>query len=127
MYRRIKTITPPTRIDRERLTESIFDHVGINKGDTKYCLETGKIVSRPYVTAIPITSTIIHAVEIMAKAQGVKTMKITRQNNVQILPANWIAGVHYDEEIEDGDNNSYKGNKNEDNKNDENNNEDNNN
>ena len=64
------------------------------------------------MTAIPITSTIIRAVKAMAKAQGVKTMKITGRNNIRILPANWIAGVHYDPEVEDADNNSYNGNKN---------------
>ena len=71
-------------------------------------LETGEVVSRQYVTPIPITSTIIRAVESMAEAQGVKSMRITGRNNVRILPADWIAGVHYDEEIEDEDNDEYE-------------------
>ena len=41
-------------------------------------------------------------------------MKITRRNNVRILPANWIAGVHYDKEIEDEENDEYKNNNGED-------------
>ena len=42
-------------------------------------------------------------------------MKITGRNNVRILPVDWIAGVHYDEEIEDENNDEYEDNDEEDN------------
>ena len=96
----------PTNTNRPRTIDGIYlrpcwDRQG---GHEILNLETGEVVSRQYVTAIPITSTIICAVKAMAEAQGVKTMKITGRNNIRILPADWIAGVHYDPEVKDADN-----------------------
>ena len=64
-------------------------------------LETSECITRQYVTSIPITATVIKAVEQMAEAQGVKSMKILGQNKVRILPANWVAGVDYNSDIND--------------------------
>ena len=59
------------------------------------------------MAAIPITAMVIAAVEKMAKAQCVKTMKIVGRNNICILPTNWVAGVDYDDNVIDRDKNNY--------------------
>ena len=61
-------------------------------------LETGELVTQQYVTPIPITNTVVKAVEAMAEAQGIKSLKITGRNKVRILPTGWVAGVHYDDD-----------------------------
>ena len=37
----------------------------------------------------------------MADAQGIKSLKITGRNQVRILPADWVAGVDYDDHDSD--------------------------
>ena len=64
-------------------------------------LETRECITHQHVIAIPITSTVIKAVEAMAEAQRVISMKILGQNKVRILPANWVAGLDYDLDIND--------------------------
>ena len=73
-------------------------------------LETGEIITRQYVTPIPITPTVIRAVEALAEAQGVKSLKITGRNKVRILPADWVAGVHYvsNEDENENDDKDYE-------------------
>ena len=72
-------------------------------------LETGEVVTRQNIVAILITANVITAVEKMAEAQGVKSMKIVRRNNIRILPADWVAGVDYDNEIINDANDDYYG------------------
>ena len=72
-------------------------------------LETGELVAGQYVTPIPITNTVVKAMEAMAEAQGIKSLKITGRSKVRILPADWVAGVHYDDD--DSENSSDDDNK----------------
>ena len=94
----------PSNTNRPRTIDGIYLRPcwGRQGGHEILNLETGEVITRQYVTAIPITTTVIKAVEQLAEQQGVKSMKITGQNKVRILPADWVAGVNYDSEIEDG-------------------------
>jgi hypothetical protein len=41
----------------------------------------------------------------MADKQGIKSLKLTGQNKIPIYPANWIAGVDYEQEDQNEENN----------------------
>ena len=46
-----------------------------------------------------MTDFVIKAVEKMAADQGIKGLEILGRNKLPLLPANWIAGVDYDDDI----------------------------
>ena len=50
---------------------------------------------------------VIWAVEELAYCQGIKSLKVTGKNKVPLLPADWVAGVDHDKEIENGDDEDY--------------------
>ena len=70
-------------------------------------LETGELITRSRIWEVPITSMVIKAVEEMAYKQGIKSLKITSRNKVPLLPADWVAGVDHDKDIEDEDDEDY--------------------
>jgi hypothetical protein len=43
---------------------------------------------------------VIQAVKAVADEQGIKTLRLTGHNKIPIYPANWIAGVEYDDNNE---------------------------
>jgi hypothetical protein len=55
-------------------------------------LGTGKVITRPRVKEIPMSDTIIQAVENMARCQGVKQLKFTHRDGTPFEPADYIAG-----------------------------------
>ena len=58
-------------------------------------LHTGQKISCCKVTKIPMTEHVIKAIETMAYDQGFKDLKILNHHNVRFYPAEWIAGVDY--------------------------------
>ena len=44
-----------------------------------------------------LTNYVIKAVENLAEKQGMKSLKLTRKNDVLFHPADWIAGVDYED------------------------------
>ena len=63
-------------------------------------LNSGRMITRNIVHAIPVTDVVIKAVETMAKAQGFKTLKFKNRHGVIFHNADWIAGVDYDDNDE---------------------------
>jgi hypothetical protein len=66
-------------------------------------LHTGQVITRNRIWERPLTDLVIQTVEQMAADQGIKTLKLSGRNSVPIYPADWIAGVEY-EENDDVDN-----------------------
>ena len=56
-------------------------------------LNSGKHITRPRVTEIPVTEVVLKAVEAMAEAQGIKSLKLKNRHKTVFYPANWLAGV----------------------------------
>ena len=60
-------------------------------------LATGKVITRNKIWERPVTDLVIKAVETIANEQGIGNLKITGRNKIPIYPADWIAGVEYEE------------------------------
>ena len=69
-------------------------------------LDTGRLLSTPKVTKLPVTDLVIQAVEEMAYAQGFEDLKFTNRNGLTLHDPHWIAGVDYEaaDEDEEGEN-----------------------
>jgi hypothetical protein len=59
-------------------------------------LSTGLARTTMKVWELPITDLVIKTVEEMAEAQGIKSLKLTGRNKRLLHPADWIAGVDYE-------------------------------
>ena len=72
-------------------------------------LNTGRAISRRKVVEIPITTTIIKAVEALAATQKVKSLKITNRRGIVLSDSDVErTGVNYpDEEVDDDDEDDY--------------------
>ncbi len=92
----------PTNTNAPRTLDAIYLRPMMNKqgGHELMHLQTGKLIKRHSVKVVPMTELVIKAVEQMAAEQKMTGLKITGRNNVPILPADWIAGVDYDEDYE---------------------------
>ena len=70
-------------------------------------LNTGKRISRPRVTAIPLTAHVKQHVEEMALTEGITTIKITNKDGVELPNVDDKYGIEYsdayDEENYDKD------------------------
>ena len=66
-------------------------------------LTTGRVITRRKVTEIPMTTSVIKRVETMAADQGITNIKFANRLNVELRPADLIAGVDYENENEDED------------------------
>jgi hypothetical protein len=58
-------------------------------------LNSGRVITRPRVWEIPVTQVVINAVQTMAEAQGIKSLKLQNRRKTIFYPADWIAGVDY--------------------------------
>jgi hypothetical protein len=67
-------------------------------------LNSGQLISRNIVHKIPVTNVVIKAVENMAYQQGFKSLKFNYWNGVIYHDADWIAGVDYDDDPDDIEN-----------------------
>ena len=43
----------------------------------------------------------------MGYKQGIKSLKILRRNKLPIVPVDWVAGMDYNEELEDKEDRDY--------------------
>jgi hypothetical protein len=71
-------------------------------------LTTGRVITRRKVTEIPMTTSVIKRVETMAADQGITTIKFANRLNVELRPADLIAGVDYENENEEEDDEDYE-------------------
>jgi len=95
----------PTNTNAPRTLDCIYLRPTNNKqgGHELMNIATGGVITRSKVTEIPISHVVLQAVEKMAYDQGIKTLKITNRRG-NILPlADHIAGVEYDEDVDDND------------------------
>jgi hypothetical protein len=68
----------------------------LQEGHEVMNLRTGRVITRRNLTEIPVTELVIQAVENMAIQQGITSLKFTSYTRQDIYPADWIAGVEYD-------------------------------
>ena len=59
------------------------------------------------VWEVPITESVIRAVEALAESQGYPQLKLTKKNKIRLLPGDWDEDVEYiyDDDYEDNDEN----------------------
>ena len=70
-------------------------------------LNSGKLITRNIVHSIPVTEVVIKAVEAMAYAQGFTSLTFKNRNGIVFHDADWIAGVDYDENQENDNDDEY--------------------
>jgi hypothetical protein len=68
-----------------------------------YDLNSGRVITRARVTRIPVTDVVIKAIERIAEDQGFKSLKFKNRKGAIFHDADWIAGVDYDENIQQED------------------------
>jgi hypothetical protein len=85
-------------------------------GHELYDLNSGRVITRARVTQIPVTDVVIKAIKRIAEDQGFKSLKFKNRKGAIFHNAQWIAGVDYDENIqqEDEDDEAYDKEENED-------------
>jgi hypothetical protein len=88
----------PTNTNAPRTIDCIYlrSFPNIQGGHELMDLRTGRVITRRRITEIPVTELVIQAVENMAHDQGITTLKITGRHTSPIYPADWIAGVDYE-------------------------------
>ena len=101
----------PTNGDRARTIDGIYLRPLSNRsgGHKIMNIVTGAVMTRPRVWEIPITETVIQAMENLAYKQGIKSLKLTGKNKTQLLPNDWVEGVQYeyDDDNYDKDTDGY--------------------
>jgi hypothetical protein len=82
----------PTNTNVPRTLDCIYLGPSKNKqvGHELLDLSTGRVITRPRVKEIPMTDTIIRAVEGMAEAEGIKSLKFTHRDGTPFEQPDWI-------------------------------------
>ena len=95
----------PTNDNSPRTIDAIYLRPMKNKqaGHELMNIQTGLVVTRNWVQEFPATGLVIKAVETMAGEQGIKTLKLSGRNKIPLHPADWIAGVDYQGENQNDD------------------------
>jgi hypothetical protein len=85
-------------------------------GHELYDLNSARVITQARVNQIPITDVVIKAIERIAEGQGFKSLKFKNRKGAIFHNADWIAGVDYDENTqqEDDDDKEYDDKENED-------------
>ena len=98
--------TEPTNTNAPRAIDAIYLRPlnNIQGGHELMDLNSGKLITRRNVTEIPMTTSVIKAVETMAYKQGFKSLKFKNRHGVVFHPADWIAGVEYEDDQNQNDN-----------------------
>ena len=104
-YVQAKEENHPTNTNAPRTIDAIYlrpipNHQG---GHEVMNLETGRPVTTAKVWEKPVTQFVINAVEAMAAEQKIKTLKLQGRNKQPLFPADWIAGVDYEGDIQNDD------------------------
>jgi hypothetical protein len=72
-------------------------------GHELYDLNSRRVITRARVTQIPVTDMVIKAIKHIAEDQGFKSLKFKNCKGAIFHNADWIAGVDYDENIQQED------------------------
>jgi hypothetical protein len=72
-------------------------------GHELYDLNLGRVITRARVTQIPVTDVVVKAIEQIAEDHGFKSLKFKNCKGAIFQYADWIAGVDYDESIQQED------------------------
>jgi hypothetical protein len=98
-----------TSSNTTRMFDAIYLRLAQNQqgGHELMDLNSGKLITRNIVHEIPVTDVVIKAVEAMTYTQGFTTLKFKNRNKIIFHDADWIAGVDYDDNEEDNDDESY--------------------
>jgi hypothetical protein len=90
----------PKNTNQPRTLDAIYLRPtnNIQGGHELMDLNSGRVITRQRVWEIPVTPIIIQAVEAMAEEQGIKTLKLQNRRKTIFYPADWIAGVDYEDE-----------------------------
>jgi hypothetical protein len=88
----------PTNAQAPRTIDAIYLRPMKNTqgGHELMNIATGLVITRNTVWELPVTDLVIQAIEAMAAEQNVLTLKLTGRNKVSLHPADWIAGVDYE-------------------------------
>ena len=96
----------PTNTNAPRTIDAIYLMPTTNKQGGHYVMDltTGRAITRPRVTPVPITPVVIRAVEEMARKQGIKSLKLKNRHG-QPFTGDHLAGVgeNDNEDIQDDD------------------------
>jgi hypothetical protein len=116
--------TNQTNSNAARMLDAIYLRPALNMqgGHELYDLNSGRVITRARVTQIPVMDVVIKAIEQIAANQGFKTLKFKNRQGTIYHDADWIAGVDYDENIQQDveDDEAYDDDENEDQDEDEN-------
>jgi hypothetical protein len=90
----------PTNTNAPRTIDCIFlpSFPILQGGHEVMDLRSGRVITRRNPKELPVTDLVIQAVENMAIQQGLTTLKFTNRTAPSIYPADWIAGVDYEED-----------------------------
>jgi hypothetical protein len=85
-------------------------------GHELYDLSSNRVITRSRVSQIPVTDVVIKAIEKKSEDQGFKSLKFKNRTGAIFHDADWIAGVDYDENIQQDadDDEAYEDDENED-------------
>ena len=98
-YVQAKTDTRKSNSNEPRTMDAIYLRPLPNKqgGHEVMNLVTGLAVTASRVWEKPVTDFVIKAVEAMAAEQQIKTLKLRGRNKQPLFPADWTAGVEFEE------------------------------
>ena len=96
----------PTNTQAPRSIDAIYMRPVGNSHEV-YDLSTQRIIERRRMTVLPITPTIIKAVEDIATQQNQKGLRIKTKRGLTIYDSTWTAGVDYESD-EDEDDSDYE-------------------
>jgi hypothetical protein len=69
-------------------------------GHELYDLNSSRVITRARVSQLPVTDMVIKAIEKIAEDQGFKSLKFKNRKGAILHDADWIAGVDYNENIQ---------------------------
>ena len=95
--------THPKNSQKARTLDCIYlrPAFSLQGGHVLYHLATKSIIRRPKVTVIPITPSVIEAVERLAKADKMTGLVLHSKDGTKLYDSTWIAGVDYTESEND--------------------------
>ena len=74
-------------------------------------ITTNQVITRGVVTPVPITPSVIAAVEALAQKDGMSGLRVKSYTGEVLYDSSWIAGVdyaHQDDDEDDDDDESYR-------------------
>ena len=95
----------PTNTNAPRTIDCIYLRPTTNRqgGHELMDLNSGRLITRNSVTELPVTELVIRAVEAMAEAKNMKSLKFTNRHKLSIHPADWLEEVEYEAENENNE------------------------